>query len=352
MKEKFLNDKLNNMSLSEKIGQMIMIDYRGVTEMDSDLEKLLTKYHIGGFVVFKSNVENYKQLKKLVRDIKDTNDIKTMVAVDQEGGRVQRLDERVDIIKYPSMMEVGNTNDLNYAFELGVRMGLELSLLGIDINMAPVLDVFSNPKNTVIGDRSFGSDKEIVINFSLAYAAGLNEAKIIAVGKHFPGHGDTFKDSHVELPVVLKDLKQMKELELLPFAAAIKNNISGLMVGHIAVPKITGNLEPASLSKTIVSDLLRGELGYNGIVMPDSLKMKALDYDNSEIYGKCILAGNDLLLMPNNIEAAYNTLYRCVNDGKISEEQINSSVMRILNVKFDRGLFDTEYQQYIKRKIR
>lgn len=350
MKKEFIKYMLNNMTLPEKIGQMIMIDYRDTLEMSIDLEKVLTKYNPGGFILFKSNVADFEQTHKLLSDIKEVGDIPTIVSVDQEGGRVQRLDERVGFEKYPPMAEIGKTLDENIAFEIGKKMGNELKLIGVDMNMAPVLDIFSNPQNRVIADRAFGKDSEIVKKMVFAYADGLSDAKIIPVGKHFPGHGDTIKDSHIDLPVISKDLDELKRLELIPFIEAVRKKLPGLMVAHIAVPKVTSDNIPSSLSKIMISDLLRNDMGYKGLIMPDSLKMKALSnyFTNEQIYLRCIEAGNDFLLMPQDIGEAYSIIYQNVDNGNISVDRINSSVERILSIKFDYGLLNKEYIQYIE----
>jgi len=349
VKEEFLTYKLKNMSLGDKIGQMIMIDYRDILEMNVELENILTKYNPGGFILFKSNIANFNQTQKLLNDIKSSTNIQTMISVDQEGGRVQRLDERVGFKKYLPMGEIGKTMDESLAFDLGIKMGAELKSIGVDMDMAPVLDIFSNPANRVIADRAFGTDSEIVKKMAFAYADGLKKEKIIPVGKHFPGHGDTVKDSHVDLPVIDKDLDKLKRLELIPFIEAVKQKLPGLMVAHIAVPKITQDAIPASLSKIMINDLLRNDMGYNGLIMPDSLKMKALSnyFTNEDIYLRCIQAGNDFLLMPQDIKEAYETIYRKVNEGIITEERIDQSVYKILLTKFDYGFFDKEYQDFL-----
>ena len=352
MKEEFINNLISNMSLPEKIGQMIMIDYRDILEMNVDLEKMLEKYNPGGFILFKSNVGDYAQTQKFLSDIKSIGDIPAMVSVDQEGGRVQRLDERVGFEHYPAMAEIGATLNEELAFDLGKKMGKELKLIGVDMDMAPVLDIFSNPQNKVIADRAFGSDADTVKKMALAYADGLSSEKIIPVGKHFPGHGDTEKDSHIDLPIISKDLDQLRSLELIPFIEAIKQKLPGLMVAHIAVPKITMDNIPSSLSRIMVSDLLRKDLGYEGLIMPDSLKMKALSnyFTNEQIYLRCIDAGNDFLLMPQNINEAFNTVYQGVNNGIIPEERINASLYRILSAKFDYGFFNKQYQEFVNNR--
>lgn len=352
MKKLFLDYKLNSMSLGDKIGQMIIIDYRDVTEMNVYLENILTKYNPGGFILFKSNIANFNQTQNFLNDIKNATNIKSMISVDQEGGRVQRLDERVGFTKYPSMSEIGKTMDVDLAFDLGAKMGAELKTIGVDMDMAPVLDIFSNPQNRVIADRAFGTNSDVVKRMAFAYADGLKSKNIIAVGKHFPGHGDTAIDSHIDLPIIYKDLEELKRLELIPFIEAVRQKIPGLMVAHIAVPNITQSNVPASLSKIMISDLLKDDMGYSGLIMPDSLKMKALSnyFTNEDIYLRCIQAGNDFLLMPQDIKEAYETIYRKVNEGIISEERINSSVYKILSTKFDYGFFDKEYREFLKNE--
>ena len=350
MREEFLTYKLKNMSLNDKIGQMLMIDYRDVPHMTVELERILTNYNPGGFILFKSNIRTFNQTRQFLNDIKNATNIRPMVSVDQEGGRVQRLDERVGFQKYPPASEIGKTMDINVAFELGAKIGAELRAIGVDMNMAPVLDIFSNPQNKVVADRAFGTNIEIVKAMALAYAEGLKKENVIAVGKHFPGHGDTIKDSHIDLPIIEKDLDALRQLELIPFIEAVKQKLPGLMIAHIAVPKVTNDVTPASLSKIMICDLLRNDMGYTGLIMPDSLKMKALTnyFNNEDIYLRCIEAGNDFILMPQNIKEAYEIIYRKVSEGIISEERIEQSVYRILETKFDYGFFAHEYQEFLK----
>jgi len=327
---------------------MIMIDYRNVLEMNTTLEKILEKYNPGGFILFKSNVADFEQTQKLLTEIKSIGDIPSIISVDQEGGRVQRLGENVGFEQYPPMSEIGATLDEELAFMLGEKMGNELKSIGVDMDMAPVLDIFSNPENRVIADRAFGKDSEIVKKMALAYADGLTSQRIIPVGKHFPGHGDTSKDSHIDLPIIEKNLDELKRLELIPFIEAVRKKLPGLMVAHIAVPKITQDHTPSSLSKIMISDLLRNDMNYDGLIIPDSLKMKALSnyFTNPQIYLRCVEAGNDFLLMPQDIGEAYETIYQGVESGKISTYRIDASVYRILSTKFDYGFFDKEYEQF------
>lgn len=373
-KEEFLVDMLNNMSLQQKIGQMIMIDYRETTEMTTDLEEILTKYNPGGFILFRGNVEsnidsrdqikaNYRKVQEFLKDIKSATKIKGIMSVDQEGGRVQRLGERVGFDQYPPMGEIGATEDLDLAFALGVKKGGELREIGIDMDMAPVLDIFSNPRNTAIGDRAFGKTPESVTKMALSYADGLKKEGIIPVGKHFPGHGGTLKDSHASLPFVDKSLEELKEFELKPFEKAVEEKLPGIMVGHLAVPKVTDNNIPASLSEKMINGILRTDMGYDGLIMTDSVKMKALKdktvtntiefpdknppLTDQDIYLRCVQAGNDFILMPQDINEAFDTIYRKVEEGIITEDRIDASLYRILSTKLEFGLLNNEYYNYL-----
>jgi len=337
------------MSLSDKISQMFIIDYRNLFEIDNSLESILSKYNVGGFILFKSNINNFNQSYNLIYDIKKIGNISPFICVDQEGGRVQRLDKNVGFEKYPSMYDIGTRNDSEFAFELGIKMGRELKSIGVDVNMAPVLDIFSNCNNTVIADRSFGSDYDIVNKNAFSYAEGLKKQNIIAIGKHFPGHGDTFVDSHCDLPVVYKTLDELKNLELMPFYEAVNKKMDGLMIGHIIITNVSKDFVPSSLSNKVINELLIKEMGYNGVIITDSLKMKSLSkyYSFNDIYCMSVLAGNDLLLMPHNMNDAFETIYRYVNNGKISEDRIDNSVYKILSLKFDYGFFDYEYNNFL-----
>lgn len=349
MKEQYLSYLLDKMSLKEKIGQMLFIDYRDTYRMTVDLEKVLTTYSPGGFIIFNSNLSSYNGTSKLLRDIRNIGDIHPIIAADQEGGRVQKL-SKVGFTNIPAMLNVVNTMSEEKIFELAKNVGKELREFGVDMDMAPVLDVVTDYNSSIIGSRSFGSDPERVKRLSMLFAKGLKEENIMTVGKHFPGHGAVSGDTHKELLTIEKDLNQLKEFDLIPFAEAINQNIPGIMIGHLAVPKVTGDNTPATLSKVLISDLLKKDLGHKGLVVTDSLKMWAVtnNYHEDEIYLRCVQAGNDMLLMPQNINVAFDTIYNAVNDGLITEDRINDAVYRILSAKFDYGFFNKDYQEYLK----
>lgn len=294
--------------------------------------------------MFKSNVSDFNHTQKLIQDIKDIPETPIFIGTDQEGGRVQRIKNIDHFTTMPPMMEIGKTSDLEYAFSIGKQMGEELHYLGVNMDMAPVLDIFSNPANTVIGDRAFGKDAKSVSQMSGAFSEGLKSAGVIPVVKHFPGHGDTTTDSHVDLPVVNKTYEELKSLELIPFVEAIKKKTDAIMLGHLAVPHVTKDFIPASMSPVIIKDILRDDLNFNGVLMTDSVKMKALTkyFSEEEIYLRVISSGNDLILMPADIGKAFETIRQAVLDGVISTERLQVSVRRILDLKYRYGLFSME----------
>lgn len=337
---------MKDMTLEEKIGQMLIVYYRA-SEADSNLANILNEVKPGGFILFGENFESYEQAKKMIDTINSTSDIPMFMSVDQEGGRVQRIknlsDANVTII--PSMNRVGNMNDEKLSYDVGRVVGEELRVFGINMDFAPVLDIYSNVDNTVIGNRSFGNTSEIVTKMGLSFAKGLQSTGVIPVYKHFPGHGDTSEDSHYTLPVITKTKEQLEELELIPFKEAIKNNAKVIMIGHLAVPNITGDNTPASLSKKVINDWLKEELGYKGLVITDALNMGALtnDYSKKEIYVNAINAGVDLLLMPSPSKEAVRIIKEAVANGEISEKQIDESVLKILELKCDELYKDNKY---------
>ena len=342
----WVEEQINNMSIEEKIGQMLIVTDSS-TIADEDLLKNLETIKPGGFILFSDNIESYEQTTKLIDDINSTADIPMFISIDQEGGRVARIkklsDTEVTII--PSMYKLGLTKDEELAYEVGKVVGEELRALNINMDFAPVLDIYSNPENTVIGDRAFGSTAELVSNMALSFSQGLESTGVISVYKHFPGHGDTYEDSHNTLPIITKTKEELMELELIPFKDAIENGADVIMVGHLAIPSITGNSKPASLSKEVITELLKKELGFNGIVITDALNMGALtkQYTEEEIYINAINAGIDILLMPEFDNETIEIILKEVEEGIIKVEEINDSVEKILELKYNKLFQENKY---------
>ena len=341
---------LEQMTLEQKVGQMLIVRNR-YTDMTPEYAAEIAEIQPGGYIIFGENITTLAKTKQFISDsrkkieeagtvsLKDgaTLKIPTFMSVDQEGGLVQRLQAISD---YPpeyvgSMAEIGATGSTDKAYETGRLLAEECKSVGLDVDYAPVADIFSNPENTVIGDRAFGSDKETVATMSSALARGLRDGGVIPVFKHFPGHGDTKADSHQALPVVEKTLDELAQNELYPFQKAIEAGAEMIMVAHIALPNVTGDYTPASLSPVMVTDVLRGRLGYKGLVVTDGLDMGALtqNYSNAEIAVKAVVAGADLLLTPVSPLEAKNAILTAVKDGTLSEARIDESVLKILELK-------------------
>src|SRR3990167_5936112 len=252
---------------------MFMVSLRG-EEIAEEEKRLLKDYPFGGFILFSHNLKEPKQIHSLCRTVWETSkQVPPFIAIDQEGGRVHRLP--APFTNFPAAAALGRTRNPDLAYRFARATARELAAVGINLNFAPVLDVHSNPDNPVIGDRSLSSDPGQVAALGWAIIEGLRDGGIIPCGKHFPGHGDTAKDSHLELPVVEKDLTALRAIELPPFGRACRNQIESLMTAHVLYPSLDHNY-PATLSETIIGGLLREELGYQGVVFSDDLEMNAI----------------------------------------------------------------------------
>ncbi|WP_243158803.1 beta-N-acetylhexosaminidase [Clostridium cochlearium] len=329
--------KLNSMSLDEKIGQLLVVGFDGY-DINENIEKLIKENHVGGVILFSHNIENAHQLINLTNALKTLNShnkIPLFISVDEEGGRVSRMPR--EFKKLPSNKIIGKINNSNLSYNIGRIIAKELTFLGFNMNFAPVLDINSNPQNPVIGDRSFGNNVDIVSKLGIKTMEGLRDGNIISVVKHFPGHGDTSVDSHVGLPLINHDMKRLKEFELMPFKKAINNNVDVVMISHILLPKIDPAY-PATMSKTIITDVLRRYLNFNKVVITDDMTMGAItnNYTISDSAIKSINAGTDIILVChgyNNQTAIITSLKEAVKNGTITEDRINESVYRILKLK-------------------
>ncbi len=374
--EKLFSDiiekRLNKLTLEEKIGQMMIISLKKNEDRlkkeskEYVIEELLSTVKPGGVIVETTDFKNRNvdEMIELTKKIKDSSNIPMIISVDQEGGRVQRLISLKDrysngITYIPSMSTIGEKNDTAFTYDVGRLIGMELNTLGFNMNFAPVIDTLYVDSN-VIGDRSFGSDSDLVSKMGMSVALGLQDRGIIPVYKHFPNHGSTSTDSHDGLPEVNKTKEELLEKDLIPFKEVIKNNAPVMMIGHLYYPEITS--VPSSLSKEIINDLLREELGYEGLVITDSLRMGAIinKYGEKEVYEMAINAGVDILLMPYNPDYVVNYIKESINEGKITEEQIDNSVRKILKLKYksmsteygDKSILETSLYKELSEKIK
>lgn len=319
----------------EKIGQMIMVGLRG-EEIAEEEKRLLKDYPFGGFILFSHNLKEPKQILSLCRAIWEINKhLPPFIAVDHEGGRVHRLPP--PFTHFPPAALLGRRHSPDLARRLGLAVARELAAVGINLNFAPVLDVHSNPDNPVIGDRSLSSDPKQVAALGWAIIEGLREGGVIPCGKHFPGHGDTAQDSHLELPVVKKERALLESGELPPFVHACRNQVESLMTAHVLYPSLDSAF-PATLSEKIIGKLLREELGYQGVVFADDLEMKAIskNYPLADSVPRAVHAGIDVLLFCHQQEKAveaFEFLYREAEREPKLKKRVEESYDRIRKLK-------------------
>ena len=346
-KEYFLNQKIASMTLEQKVGQLFFCSFRKdeqnlpVTVCNESIANTIKQYHIGGVVLFGENIDTEQQTKQLIADIKKHSDIPLFIGVDEEGGRVSRLHAsgKMQVADVPTAKEIGDTNDTNVSYEYAKTIGSELKELGFDVDFAPVADVNTNAYNIVIGDRAFSSDANIAGDMVSAFVRGLQEQNISACAKHFPGHGDTIEDSHNGIALANRTLQQMQQTEWIPFQKAIEQNVDFIMAGHITTPNATTDGLPASLSHEMLTEQLRNNMHFDGIIITDALDMGAITkyYENAPFDAVC--AGADMVLMPFELQKSYETICHAVKEGIITEQELNQKVKRILSLKYDKGYF-------------
>lgn len=339
MDDKILN-LINGMTLKEKIGQLILGQAEG-TEVTEEFETFIKEYPLCGYRVNGQNIRNKGQVTKFISQIKMTYKniglgIEPLLGCDEEGGTLSVFQGLVT--EFPGNMALGASDDCYLAELQGNILSKELSEVGINMIFAPVADINLQQNNPVIGVRSFGDNPEKVTELCRAYTVGLNSGGTAACAKHFPGHGNTTVDSHYSLPSNLTDNKTLRETELIPFAALAANKVDCIMVSHVTYPNITGDNLPASLSSKLINNLLRRELGYDGVILTDDLEMQAIlkNYDIEDAAKKFICAGGDIVLINGTRTAAikaYNALIQSVEEGIINEDRIDASLIRILRLK-------------------
>lgn len=342
--------KLTTMTLREKVGQLFWVrpetlDFSLNPEkktLTQTMRQNLEQYPVGGIAVFKKNIQDENQLSSLIADFQSASKIPMIVAVDEEGGAVARLanHEAFSLPKYTSARDIGKTGDPEQARQMGRTIGGYLRFYGFNLDFAPVADVDSNPANPVIGRRAYSTDAQQTAQMVAVAVEGFHEAGMLCTVKHFPGHGDTGQDSHYGTATSYKTWEEMKAMEMLPFKAGIAAGADVVMTAHITTPNATTDGLPASLSYTMITERLRGELGFQGVIVTDALEMNAIKnhFTPAESAVAALRAGVDVLLMPSDLRAAFDGVVQAVEDGTLSEERLNESVRRILTLKQKAGL--------------
>ncbi|WP_336763725.1 beta-N-acetylhexosaminidase [Paenibacillus sp. USHLN196] len=340
---------LNNLTLEQKVGQLFMCGFHG-QHADEQITRLIREYHVGGVIYFRRNVESLDQLTRLSTELQgiaaEVREIPLMISVDQEGGMVARIDKD-GVTQVPGNMALGATGNPEYTLECAQILGRELKNIGIDMNLAPVVDVNNNALNPVIGVRSYGENAESVAEHGAAAITGYQSQGIAATAKHFPGHGDTMVDSHLGMVTVPHDRNRLEQIELLPFRQAIEAGVDAIMTAHVIFPAIEPEPIPATLSRKVLTGLLREEMGFKGIIITDCLEMHAISkpYGVAEAAIRAVEAGADLILVSHTLQdqvAAVEAVVGAVRTGRITEEVINKSLERIITWKAARcGYRDT-----------
>ena len=324
--EKKVAAQLAGMSLEEKVGQLFII------AADENFENLIRTYHVGGVILFSRHTRSLSDTMQLIEQVRQAAPLSPFIAVDQEGGRVSRLSFATTI---PTARSVGN-HSAGALQQMGMLVGRELQALGFNLNFAPVLDVDTCKENPVIGNRSFGDDPYVVAQLGSAYIRGLHNSGILSAAKHFPGHGDTSSDSHFVLPIVNQSRDRLETVEMLPFRVALRSDVDMIMAAHVHYPALdpTPNL-PASLSQSILTGILRQEMGFRGIIITDAMNMRAITnlMDSGQAAQSAFQAGADIILMPQDLPVAYHALLSSVKTGEISITRVDESVRRILSLK-------------------
>jgi len=327
----------NNMSLQEKIGQLFMVDVfsKSPKAKIDKIDSLIKNQHIGGIIFSKGGP---KRQAVLNNRFQENSKVPLIMAMDAEWGLAMRLDST---FAYPWNMTLGAITNNEIIYKVGKRIGVHTKRIGMHINFAPVVDINTNPNNPIIGNRSFGEDRDNVTEKSLAFMKGMQSAGVLANAKHFPGHGDTEKDSHKTLPTINFSKQRIDSIELYPYKRLIQEGLSSVMVAHLNVPALESRKNfPSSLSKNIVTNLLQEDLGFNGLIFTDALNMKgATNFQKAgEIELAAFLAGNDVLLISGNIPKAHELLVASYNEGTITEARLMRSVKKILYAKYKVGL--------------
>ena len=334
---KYADSLYAKLSMDERIGQLYMVALYTNKDQNhiSGVRKLVEQERIGGIILMQDDAE---QEIALVNEFQKKSRVPMLFGMDAEWGLYQRIKTAH---KFPWAMTLGAIQDNNLVYEMASKIAEDAKKMGIYWNFAPVVDVNTNPKNPIIGNRSFGSDVQNVIAKSLAYAQGLQDNGVLAAIKHFPGHGDTDVDSHLDLPVVKHSLERLNKIELAPFKALMDKKIGGAMIAHLYVPQLEkGKNIPASISYDIVTNLLKNKFRYEGLVITDALNMNAVakKYPAGELDLRAFKAGNDVLLFSQDVPTGKKLIKEAIQKGEISEKRLEESVKKILKTKYLLGL--------------
>lgn len=343
-KEVYSLKALDQMTLREKVGQLFNVRPEALDLTSSYTQtgasQVLTdgfnRYPCGGITLFAANIKDPLQIIAFTKFLHGLGNY-PLLCVDEEGGRVARIatNSNFNVVKYASMEAVGATGDPKKAYEAGDNIGCYLAIYGFDIDLAPVSDVNTNPENVVIGNRAFGSSPQLVADMAGQFLLGLKHNDVEGCLKHFPGHGDTKADTHYGYAESLKTWEELLSCEMIPFRKGIENGAEMIMTAHVCLPNVTGESVPSTVSPVILQDKLRGELGFKGIIITDSMAMGAItqEFSPEEAAISAIEAGVDIVLDPADYPSAFEAVVAAVESGRISMDQLDERVDRVLTLK-------------------
>lgn len=346
--EQWVSDTMACMTLKEKLCQLFVVTPEqlskqvGVTEADETLKAAIKTYPVGGVILFGGNISYPEQVTALIGGMQEAAKIPLLVGVDEEGGIVSRLSGIGITRYYDSMAVYGSEGAVERVEEIGGEIADDICAVGFNVDFAPVADIVTNPNNTEIGVRSFSSDPSVASEMVEAMVRGLQDGGCVSCLKHFPGMGSTEADSHYGTSVSPRTLDELRSSELLPFRAGIESGAQMVMVSHMSLPNVLGDDTPCDLSPEIVTQLLREELGFDGVVITDSHAMASVTerYDAGRAALLAIQAGCDIVLMPDSLTRAVAVLQAAVSSGELTEERVDESVSRILTLKYRNGIAD------------
>ncbi len=339
--DEIVNAGIEVMPLEDKVAGLFIVTPESITGVTTAIKagdgtkEALAKYAVGGIIYFSKNIQSKEQLMEMIDNTQLFTKYPLFIAVDEEGGKVSRIADAGIVERVDAAQTIGQTQDVNNAYQAGSTIGGYLSEIGFNLNFAPVADV-SSVEGSALGNRTYGSDAVTVSPFVISMMQGIEEQNVTACLKHFPGIGSSTQDTHNGMAATDRSLEEFRANELQVFQAGIDAGANMIMVGHLSAPALTGDNTPCSLSPAVVTDLLRNEMGFKGVIISDALNMSAI----SEYYGAdqaaimALRAGCDMILMPEDFELAYNGVLQAVKDGTISEERINDSLRRIYRIKY------------------
>ncbi len=337
----FIEEQIAQMPLKEKVAGLFFVTPEAITGVNTAIQAgegtktALEQYAVGGLIYFEKNIKSKEQIAEMISNSKEYSKYPLFIGVDEEGGKVNRVAQAGLAQIQPSAAEIGAAGDANNAYLAGAAIGTYLAELGFNVNFAPVADI-ANVTDSVMEDRAYGREAAVVSPFVTSMMTGLQEKSVTACLKHFPGIGSTTADTHNGLASTSRTAEEFRSQEFEVFKAGIEAGAQMIMVGHVNVPELDPDNNPASLSKTVITDMLRGELGYDGVVITDALNMSAISeyYSSEQAAIMALKAGCDMILMPEDFLQAYAGVMTAVSNGTISEQRVNDSLKRIYRIKY------------------